>query len=78
MTTADFFQYVKDGGAYCAPLLLAALLWLNSERIRLLGELKTATDKIEAKSDKLESLAERTVVILTEFKGLMTGRKEAA
>ncbi len=71
MSEADLFLFVKDGGAYCSPLLLMALYWMNKDRNRMMAELKS-------KSDKLEQLAERTIVIMTEFKGLLTGRKEAA
>lgn len=61
---AEVFEYVKNGGGYCAPLLLIALLWMNAERKDLLA-------KLEAKSTKIESLAERTIVMLTELRGLL-------
>lgn len=71
MTTAELFLYVKDGGAYCAPLLLLALLWMNAQRAGLQAELKS-------KCDKLESLSERTIVVMTKLEGLLTGRKDVA
>lgn len=67
MTAAEIFEYVKNGGGYCAPLLLAALIWMNSERKDLLT-------KLEAKSAKVESLSERTIILLTEFKGMLGHR----
>lgn len=64
MTAAEIFEYVKNGGGYCAPLLLVALIWMNGERRDLLT-------KLEAKSGKVESLSERTIIVLTELKGLL-------
>lgn len=69
MNAAEVFEYVKNGGGYCAPLLLIALFWMNAERKDLL-------QKLEAKSTKVESLSERTIVVLTELKGLF-GQKGA-
>lgn len=60
-TSLDWFALVKEGGAYCAPLLLAAVLWLNADRVRLIKDLKL-------RDDKLESLAERSFVVMTELK----------
>jgi hypothetical protein len=59
--SVDWFSYVKAGGAYCAPLLLGALYWMNTERVRLLKELKE-------RDIKMEALAERVVTISTEMK----------
>ncbi len=65
----DWFSYVKEGGAYCAVLLLAALYWMNNERLRLLKELKEQDTKVHA-------LAERVVTITTELKVFLSyGRK---
>ncbi len=63
MTAVEVFEYVKNGGGYCAPLLLVALIWMNSERKDLLS-------KLEAKSAKVESLSERTIIVMTELKTL--------
>lgn len=65
----DFFTYVKDGGAYCSPLLLAALLWMVRERKDLLS-------KLEAKSAKLENLTERVIILMTEIKVWLGGKGE--
>lgn len=65
----DWFSYVKEGGAYCAPLLLMAIYWLLTERARLLQELKEQDTKVYA-------LAERVVTITTELKVFLSyGRK---
>ena len=57
----DWISYVKDGGAYCAPLLLGAIYWMNTERVRLLGELKE-------RDSKTEDLAERVITLVAEMK----------
>lgn len=67
MTLADWIEYVKASGSVCAPLLLIALLWMNNER-------KNALTKYEKSNDKLQSLSEKTIVLLTEIKGLFGGR----
>jgi hypothetical protein len=60
VASIDWFSYVKEGGAYCAPLLLCAVYWMNTERVRLLKELKE-------RDIKMEALAERVVTISTEM-----------
>lgn len=61
MTLEWWFQVVKDGGAIAAILLLGALIWLNIDRNRLIEELRV-------KDEKLVSLSERTITILTELR----------
>lgn len=61
MTLEWWFQVVKDGGAIAAVLLLGALIWMNIDRNRLIDELKV-------KDEKLVSLSERTITILTELR----------
>lgn len=63
----DFFTYVKDGGAYCSPLLLAALMWMLKERNNLL-------EKLEKKSDRLEVIVNQTIVLMAELRLLMNGK----
>jgi hypothetical protein len=53
--------------AITSPLLLAALIWMNRERIRLIGE-------VASKDAKLEGIAERTITLMTELKGLISAR----
>ncbi len=60
-------EWVKASGNVCAPLLLVALLWMNNER-------KIAVDKHEKANDKLQNLSERTMILLTEIKGLFGSR----
>ena len=63
----DWVGYVKEGGAWCAPLLLMAIYWLNTERIRLLEEVKVRDEKLETLSDKaLTVMAELKTFLLTE------------
>jgi hypothetical protein len=59
----DWFDYVKNAGGYASPLLLGALIWLDRERNRLLGEVKI-------RDEKLEKLAERLLTVAAELKTL--------
>lgn len=68
MSLEWWFQVVKDGGAVAAILELGALFWLNLERNRLIEENKD-------KDDKLVSLSERTVVVMTEIKTFLFSGK---
>lgn len=63
MTAAEIFEFVKNGGGYCSPLLLIALIWMERDRSDLLR-------KLEDKSAKVDSLSERTITVLTELKGM--------
>lgn len=67
MNPPDWFSFVKDGGAYCAPLLLAALFWLNADRNRLLSALKE-------KDAQVEELAERVLTVVAELKTFLFNR----
>lgn len=67
MTLIEWIDYVKAGGSVCAPLLLIALLWMNNER-------KNALEKYEKINDKLQNLSEKTIILLTEIKGLFGSR----
>jgi len=68
VTPPDWFELVSKGGAYVSPLLLAAILWLNAERNRLLGELTLKAADLKEANDKVESLSERILVVTTELK----------
>jgi hypothetical protein len=57
----DWVAYVKEGGAWCAPLLLMAIYWLNTERARLLEEVKI-------RDEKLEELSDKALTVMTELK----------
>ena len=70
-TNVDWFALVKDGGAYCAPLLLAAIYWLQADRSRLL-------EKIDAQDEKLAALAERTITIATELRNFLFNERKAS
>ena len=63
----DWLAYVKEGGAWCAPLLLAAIYWLNTDRNRLLKEARIKDEKLEALSDKaLTVMAELRTFLFNE------------
>jgi hypothetical protein len=66
----DWFALVKDGGAYCAPLLLAAVIWLAKDRARLVDELKS-------RDERLEALAERVITIATELRNFLFNERKA-
>lgn len=57
----DWITWAKEAGVYISPLLMAALFWLNAERVRLLNESKL-------KDDRLLDLSERLIIISTELK----------
>lgn len=57
----DWITWAKEAGAYISPLLMAAVFWLNADRVRLLGVLKQ-------KDQRLEDLAERLIIVSTELK----------
>lgn len=74
MTSAELFAFVKEGGAYCAPLLLLALWAVERERRRqiavneadqkrFLDSLSKKDALIAAKDSKIESLAERITTV---------------
>ena len=70
MSATELFDYVKNGGAYCSPLLLIALIWLNAERSRLLEELSEREGRITELSDRtLTLLAELKMFLFHERKG---------
>lgn len=70
MSAADWYAFVKEGGAVAAVLELGALVWMNVDRNRLIAELK-------AKSDKVDSLAERLIVVATEIKTFLFSERRA-
>jgi hypothetical protein len=65
MTQEALFAFVKEGGAYCAPLLLLAIFWLEVDRRRLLKSLSDKDETIASKDAKIESLAERVIEVAT-------------
>lgn len=60
MTSAEILEIIKTGGWALSPFLF--WLWLRSD-----------SERRETQS-RLETLSERTIVIMTELKGLLTGR----
>ncbi len=63
----QWFQWAREGGAYLSPFLLGALVWMNFDRNRLLAELKV-------KSDKVDELAERIIVVATKLQMFLFNR----
>lgn len=61
MTYTEWFSLAKDGGAYVCPFLLAAILWLNVDRNRLIKE-------NQLKDNRLVDIAERSIAVSTELK----------
>lgn len=68
MPGSFWFDLAQKGGAYIAPFLLAALIWMTRDRNRLLA-------RLEQKSTKVEDMAERMIVVMTELKGMLGGRR---
>ncbi len=64
----DWITWAKEAGAYIAPLLMGAVIWLNTDRNRLLDVLKDKDAQLSDKDDKLLSLSERTLVTMAEIK----------
>lgn len=71
MEIAQWFSLVKEGGAYVAPLLLGAILWLNQDRKRLIAENKL-------KDDRLVSLSEQSIAVSTELKMFLFNERKVA
>lgn len=68
MTTEWWVAFVTEGGKYCAVLELAAIIWLNVDRKRLLESLTAKDALLKEKDDKLASLSERTLTFMAEIK----------
>ncbi len=62
-----WFNLAKEGGLYIAPFLLAALIWMNGERKRLLEE-------CDDKDEKLYALAVQTATLTAELKAIVFGK----
>ncbi len=56
----DWIVWAKEAGAYVSPLLMGAVIWLNSDRSRLITENKT-------KDDRIVELAERVITVATQL-----------
>ncbi len=70
MPIDQWFALAKEGGAYISPLLLGAILWLNSERKRLIEENKL-------KDDRLVILSERSLTVIAEVKTFLFNERQA-
>ena len=70
VASVDWIGFVREGGTFCAPLLLCAIYWLNTERSRLLQELKERDEKVEV-------LAERIITLSAEMKLFLFHERKA-
>lgn len=57
----DWITWAQNAGIYASPLLMGAVFWLNTDRNRLIADLKV-------KDDQIMDLAERVIVVSTELK----------
>lgn len=71
MEIAQWFSLVKEGGAFVAPLLLGAILWLNQDRKRLIEENKL-------KDERLVSLSEQSIALAAELKLFLFNERKAS
>lgn len=69
MLSPETLDMLQKGGPYL--LFVIAIVWLVNDRNRLLKSLSDKDTEISAKDDKLGALSERTLVTLTEMKGLL-------
>lgn len=74
MTSEALFALVREGGAYCAPLLLLAVLALLKDRGRLLESLSKKDELIASKDEKIESLAERIIEVTTVLRTYLASK----
>lgn len=74
MTTEALFAFVREGGAYCAPLLLLAILALLKDRNRLLDSLGAKDKLIAAKDAQVLSLADRVIEVTTAVRTLLASK----
>lgn len=56
---------------YISPLLLAAILWLNADRSRLIAENKL-------KDDRLVALSEQSLTVFAEVKTYLFSERRAS
>lgn len=55
-------------------MLLIALVWMDGQRKQAKEEAKEAREETKLVNNKLSDLSERTIVLLTELKGMVTKR----
>lgn len=69
MLSPETLELIQKGGV--VVLLLIAIIWLVTDRNRLLKSLSDKDAVIAAKDDKLLALSESTISTMTEFRGLL-------
>lgn len=70
VANVDWITWAKEAGVYISPLLMGGLLWLETERRRLLAENKS-------KDDRIFDLSERVITIATELKTYLFNERKA-
>lgn len=78
MTFAEVWELIKNGGPPVILLLVLAIIWLNGERKRLIDSNEAKDAQLEKKSEKLENLSERTLVLTSEIKTLLFSNGRAS
>lgn len=63
----QWLVWAKEGGAILSPFLLGALFWMNGDRNRLLEALSKKDTTIADKDEKLASVSERSIVLMTKI-----------
>ena len=66
----DWITWAKEAGAYISPLLMGAVIWLNTDRNRLILENKQ-------KDERLHGVSERLLVVATELKMYLFNERKA-
>lgn len=61
----------KEGGPYVAPFLLAAIVWLNIDRNRLIAENKQ-------KDERLVHLSEQSIALAAELRMFLFNERKGA
>lgn len=70
MTIAEWLQLAKEGGGILSPFLIAALIWLNMDRNRLIADCRSDRAKID-------DLSERLLTITAELKTFLFSERKA-
>ncbi len=70
LSQEQIFDFVRQGGAYCSPLLLLALFWLSREYRRVQVE-------NEKKDKQLLDLSLKSIEVSTEIKVFLFQERKA-
>lgn len=67
MTVEWWIAFVERAGAVAAVLEFGALMWMNTDRKRLLESLSSKDKIIALKDEKLASISERALVLMAKI-----------